>query len=67
MRRVNPAVHTPAQVVDHRVRIASAEAGVELLNLLCLAVAINVAQPEDVRRLRDDDAVLVENEARHQL
>ena len=67
MRGVNPAVPAPARIVDDRVRVADAEAGVELLDLVRLAVAVRVAQPENVRRLRDDHAVLVEDEAGDEL
>ena len=63
VRGVDPAVPAPARIVDDRVRVAGAEARVELLDLVALAVAVGVAEEKDVRRLRDDHAVLVENEA----
>ena len=63
VRRINPSVVTPADVVDDRVRVADAEAGVKLLDLVRLAVAVRVAQTQDVRRLGNDHAVLVEHEA----
>ena len=63
VRGVDPAVPAPARIVDDGVRVAGAEAGVELLDFVALAVPVGVAQPEDVRRLRDDHAVLVKDEA----
>src|SRR6187401_965905 len=66
MRCVDPAVETTANVVDDRMCIADAKPGVELLNFVGLAIAIRIAQPEDVRCLRNDHAVLVESEAGHE-
>ena len=65
-RRVNPAVVAPAQIVDDRVRVAGAESGVEFRHGVRLAGALRVAEPEDVRRLRDDHAVLVKDHARRE-
>ena len=39
VRGVDPAVPAPARIVDDRVRVAGAEAGVELLDFVGLAVA----------------------------
>ena len=63
---VNPAVHAPAEIIDDRVGVAGAETRVEHLDLVRDAVAVGVANPEDVRRLGDDDAVLVKHERGHQ-
>ena len=60
---VDPAVPTHAGIVDNRMGVASAEIGVEFLDLVGLAVSIGVPQPENVRGLGDNDAVLVKHEA----
>ena len=65
-RRIDPAVVAPAQIVDDRVRVAGAESGVELRHRVGFAGALRVAQPEDVRRLRNDHAVFVKNHARRE-
>src|SRR5690349_16756442 len=44
-RGIDPAVHSPAQVADDRVGVAGAEAGVELFDLVGLAVAVGITQP----------------------
>ena len=44
------------------MRVEISEAGVKLFNLVAHTVAIRIAQPENVGRLRDDDAILVKNE-----
>src|SRR5689334_11032070 len=59
---VNPAIHAAAEIVDDRMRVEGAEAGVEqdaFALHVALAVAVRVAQPKNVRSLRNDHAVLV--------
>ena len=67
MRRVNPAVIAPAQVIDHRVRITIAEIGVELGDGVGLAVTVGVTQEPHVRCRGGDDAILEEDKTRHAL
>ena len=67
VRRVNPAVEPPAQVVDDGVRVGGAEAGVELRALVGDLVAVGVFEIPDVGRGRRDDAVPVEHEAGDEL
>ena len=67
MGRVNPAIETPAQVIDHRVGVAVAEAGVELGALVRDLVAIGVLQKPNVRRGGGDHAVLMKHETGGQL
>ena len=62
MRRVDPAVETPAQVVDDGVRVVDAEPGVQLGALVSHLVAVRVFEEPDVGRRRRDYAVLVEDE-----
>ena len=66
-RSVDPTVHAPAEVADDRVGVEGAPAGVEGLDLVGSAVAVRVADPKDVRGLRDDHAVLPEHERGGQL
>ena len=61
-RAVNPAVHAPAKVIEHRVRVERAETGVKRFNFVGYAIAVRVANPENVRRLGDDHAVFVKDE-----
>ena len=63
MGGINPAVHAPAHVVDHRVRVTGAEVGVELRALVSDVVAVRVFEQPDVRCRANDDAVLVKDEA----
>ena len=63
VRGVDPPVPAPAWVVDDRMRVARAEAGVELLDFARAPVRAGLVDEENVRRLRDDDAVLVKDEA----
>ncbi|CAB4583851.1 unannotated protein [freshwater metagenome] len=63
MRGVNPAIETPAQVVDDCMRIPGAEIRVELLTLVSHAIAIGVLEIPDVRRGAGDDAFLIKYEA----
>lgn len=67
MGAVDPAVPTPARVIDHRVGVVGAQAGIELFNLIALAVPIGVAQPKDIGRLGDNDPVLVKNQTGNQI
>ena len=60
---VNPAVETPAEVVDHGVGVASAESGIELGALVTDTFAGGVFEEPDVRRSAGDDAVFVKAEA----
>ena len=60
---VDPAVEPPAEVARDRVGVAEAEAAEEDLALVGCAVAVGVAEEEDLGRLHDDEAVLVEDEA----
>ena len=57
VRGVDPAVETPAQVVDDGVRVEGAEARVELRALVGDLVAVGVLEIPDVGRRRRDDAV----------
>src|SRR4051812_1955585 len=67
VRRVDPAVESPAQIVDDRVRIGDAETGVEFRSFVSDAVAVRVFEKPDVRRARGNDAGFVEHEAGDEL
>ena len=61
-RSVNPAIHAPAEIADDRMGVEGAPAGVEGLDLVGAAVAVGVADPQDVRGLSHDHAVLPEHQ-----
>ncbi len=67
MRRVDPAVEAPAEVVDDGMRVADTEPGVELHAAVGHAVTVGVLEEPDVGRGRGDDAVAVEHEAGDEL
>ena len=66
MRRVNPAIKSPPQVIDGRVPVVGAQPGVQFLHLFGLAIVIHIAQPENIRRLRYNHSIAVKHEARHE-
>ena len=59
---INPAVRSPTQIAGDRVGVARALAGEQRFLLVSLAVAVGVANPVSVGRLRNDHAVFVEHE-----
>ena len=59
---VDPPVHAPAEIVDDRMGVSGAETGVKGLDLVRHAIAVGVANPEDVGRLGYDHAVLVKHQ-----
>src|SRR5262245_45706911 len=67
LRGVDPPVDSPTQVADHRVRVAETEAGEQLFLLVTNVVAVGVAEPKNVGRARNDDAVAVVHEARDEV
>ena len=64
---VDPAIGGEDEVVRDEVRVARGEAAVEDHFLVGLAVAVGVAEPDDVRLADGDDAILVMTEAGDQL
>src|SRR5207245_7416636 len=61
-RAIDPAIVTPAHVVDDRMSILRAETGIELFDFVRFAIAVGVAQPENVRGLFDDHTIFVKDE-----
>ncbi|MEY3853980.1 MAG: hypothetical protein RI910_2960 [Verrucomicrobiota bacterium] len=64
---VDPTVGREDEVVGDEVGVARREAAVKDLLLVGLAVAIGIAEPDDVRLADDDDAVLVVTESGDEL
>ena len=67
MRGVDPAVETPAKVVDDGVRVERTKARVQPGSLVGNLVAVGVLEIPDIRRRRRDDAGLVEDKTGHEL
>src|SRR5206468_710317 len=61
-RTIDPAIVTPAHVIDDRMSILRAKTGIELFDFVRFAIAVSVAQPENVRGLFHDDAIFVKHE-----
>ena len=64
---VDPAVGGQDEVIGDEVRVAGREAAVEHMLLVRLAVAVGVAEPDDVRLADHDHAVAVVAETRDEL
>src|SRR5206468_9623025 len=63
---IDPTVKPPAQVVDHPAALIPPKAVEKHFLLVGFAVPVGVAQQDNLRRLRDDDPVPVEDKTGEQ-